>query len=143
MLKAFFISALSLCFAAGVPTVSAEQSGMHMYEAAKADPALSAEFQRITKPVATESPWVLSFGTTSPSTIESVNGQAYDVFWGCKPHDCITESYAVLYDRNAKRIMAGAFVRNMYNGPALTESHITWLGRTEFDYARALGKYLY
>jgi hypothetical protein len=114
-----------------------------MYEAAKADPALASEFQRITKPIATGSPWVLSFGTTSPSTTESVDGKTYDVFWGCKPHDCVTESYTVLYDRNAKRITAGAFVRNTYDGPILTESRITWLGKTEYDSARTLAKYLY
>jgi len=143
MFKAPNLFALAVCLAAGSPHVNAEQAGTHMYEAAKADPALAAEFQRITKPVATDSPWVLSFGTTSPSTTESIDGKAYDVFWGCKPHDCVSESYAVMYDRSAKRITAGAFVRNVYDGPSLTESRITWLGQTEFDFARTLGKYLY
>lgn len=142
MPKALNLFALALSLAAASP-LYAEQSGTHMYEATKADPALASEFQRVTKPVATESPWVLSFGTTSPSTTESVDGKTYEVFWGCKPHDCVTESYTVLYDRNAKRITAGAFVRNIYDGPTLTESRITWLGKTEYDSARAMGKYLY
>src|SRR3546814_20244249 len=89
MFKAPNLFALALCLAAGSSLANAEQAGVHMYEAAKADSALSAEFQRIIKPVATESPWALSFGTPSPSTTESVDGKAYDVFWGCKPHDCI------------------------------------------------------
>lgn len=143
MFKAPNLFALALCLAAGSSLANAEQAGVHLYEASKADPALSAEFQRIIKPVATESPWALSFGTTSPSTTESVDGKAYEVFWGCKPHDCISESYVVMYDRSERRIIAGAFVRNVYDGPALNESRITWLGKTEFDSARALGKYLY
>ncbi|MGB6103560.1 MAG: Ivy family c-type lysozyme inhibitor [Pusillimonas sp.] len=143
MLKASNFFALALCLAASSPTVSAEQSGAHLYEAAKADPVLSTEFKHIMAPIAGKSPWVLSFGTTAPSTIETVDGKTYDVFWGCKPHDCVTESYAVLYDRNAKHIQAGVFVRNNYDGPTLTESQIIWLRDAELDYARALGKYLY
>lgn len=136
-----FIAAL--CLAAGSPFAHAADDAPHLYDAAKADAALSAEFQRVTAPIVQQAPWVRTFGTTAPAATESLDDRSYDVFWGCKPHDCISESYVVMYDRQAKRITAGAFVRNTFSGPKLTSSGITWLGQAEVDEARLLGKYLY
>src|SRR5690606_6869917 len=104
--------------------------GEHMYEAAKTDKALTAEFKRIMDPLSSKATWVESFGTTAPSTIETVDNKIYQVFWGCKPHDCTTESYVVMYNQETKKITAGAFLKNNYDGPNLTESRITWLGNT-------------
>lgn len=143
MLKAASTALLTLPLVIFTLSANAGQTGKHMYEAAKADPALSAEFKRIMKPFISTSSWVESYGTTSPSTIETVDGKTYEVYWGCKPHDCITESYVVLYSQQTRKITAGAFLQNSYDGPNLTKSAITWLEKTDFDSARVLGKYLY
>jgi hypothetical protein len=138
-----YISALILAASAVFPTANAQQQGIHMYEAAQSDAALADGFRRITRPLIKKAPWLKSFGTTSPSTSETISGKTYQVFHGCKPHDCITESYTIMYDPQAKRIVAGAFVRNTFKGPVLTGSRIKWLGRTEFETATTLGKYLF
>ena len=143
MLKAIYVSVVALPLAFAVPATFAEQTGQHMGEAAQADPELSAEFQRVMRSMLASALWVESYGTTSPSTAETMDGRAYEVYWGCKPHDCVSESYVVMYSPADKTIVAGAFVRNRYEGPDLAESRITWLGKTEFDAARVLGKYLY
>ncbi len=143
MFKAVTAAIIALPFAIALQPAKAEPVGQHMYEAVKTDPALAAEFARIMKPISATASWVDSFGTTAPSTLETVDEQAYSVYWGCKPHDCIAESYVVMYNLRTKEIAAGAFVQNNYDGPNLTMSNITWLGKTDFDLARALGKYLY
>jgi len=119
------------------------QAGMHMYEAAKADPELARGFAQAAKPVIGAAPWVSNYGTTSPAEREEIDGRSYLVFHGCKPHDCITESYTILYDPAGRRIHGGAFVRSEYDGAILTGSRITWLGKTEFESASVIGKYLY
>ncbi|NYT85811.1 Ivy family c-type lysozyme inhibitor [Pollutimonas harenae] len=143
MFKAASIALLALPLTIFSQIGSAEQTDKHLYAAAKADPALSAEFERVMMPFSSNSPWVKSFGTTAPATTETVDGQTYDVYWGCKPHDCITESYVVMYKQSTKKITAGAFLQNSYDGPNLTKSRITWMEKTDTDSARALGKYLY
>src|SRR5690625_5770073 len=42
----------------------------------------------------------------------SIDDTSYEVYWGCKPKDCISESYTVAYDPKKKEMVAGAFVRN-------------------------------
>lgn len=143
MFKAIYVSVVALPLALAVPATHAAQAGQHMGEAAQADPELSAEFQRVMRTMLASAPWVESYGTTSPSATETIDGHAYEVYWGCKPHDCVSESYVVMYSPDDKIIVAGAFVRNRYEGPDLAESRITWLGKTESDTARVLGKYLY
>lgn len=143
MLKTTAAATLALPLAiAPLPSCS-EPAGKHISEAAEADSALAAEFKRIMTPVSSSSSWVESFGTTAPATLETVDGKAYSVYWGCKPHDCITESYVILYSQDTKTISAGAFTRNDYDGPQLIKSDITWLGQADLDSARALGKHLY
>lgn len=143
MLKATTAAILALPLAIAPLPSSAEPAGKHISEAAAADSALAAEFKRIMAPVSSSSAWVEFFGTTAPATLETVDGKAYSVYWGCKPHDCITESYVILYSQENRTISAGAFVRNDYDGPQLMKSDITWLGQADLDSARALGKYLY
>lgn len=143
MNNAIRIFAATLCLAVGSPFVNAAETDLHLYDAAKADPALAGEFKRIMAPIAKQSSWVQSYGTTSPLVIDSLDEKKYQIFSGCKPHDCITESYVVMYDQQAKRITAGAFVRNTFSGPDLKKSAITWLGKGDLDAARVLGKYLY
>lgn len=143
MLKQTLSSLLAMSSAIFIQAANAEPAGKHLYEAAKADPTLAAEFDRAMKPFFSSSAWVESFGTTAPPTTEKVNGQSYDVYWGCKPHDCVSESYVVMYNPEAKQITAGAFLRTEFDGPNLTASNITWVEKTDFDAARVLGKYLY
>lgn len=143
MLKATTLSLFALPFALMIQTAKAEQAAQHLYEATKTDPVLAVEFNRVMEPFFSNSPWTKSFGTTAAAAPETVDGQSYDVYWGCKPHDCVTESYVLMYHRASKKITAGAFLINDYNGPNLSKSRITWLEKTEFESARVLGKYLY
>jgi hypothetical protein len=116
--------------------------GTHLYEAAKTDSALAKAFASVMKPVLKGSVWVKTYGTTAPSAVETMDDRTYIVFQGCKPHDCVTESYAVMYEQATGKIYA-VFVKNGYDGPALKGSRLTWLGKPEFDQARVLGKYLF
>lgn len=115
----------------------------HLYEAAQADPALKSAFADIISPVAKESPWLADYGTTAPPVDETIDDTSYEVYWGCKPKDCISESYTVAYDPKKKEMVAGAFVRNTFDGPIVTGSEIIWLGKTDWDLAKLIGNYLY
>lgn len=116
--------------------------GSHMAEAAQANPALAAAFKQLMTPLKQAS-WVASYGTTSPSVIDKTLDTSYLVFHGCKPHDCTSESYAVLVEPGSGKLIAGAFVRSDADGPRLKESRITWLGDAQWDQALLLSKYLF
>ena len=127
----------------GIQAVKADTQPQHLYEAAQENPALKAAFEEIMAPVVKASPWLKSYGTTAPPTAETIDTTDYKVYWGCKPHDCISESYAVLYEPVSKKIVAGAFVRNTFDGPTVVKADVSWLGETDWDRAKVLGKYLY
>ncbi len=143
MFKTVAASLLALPFTLFAPSTHAQQTGLYLYEAAQADPALAAEFKRVMEPLLPNASWLESFGTTAPPTSETVDGKTYTVYWGCKPHDCIAASYVVMYNPQAKQITGGAFLQNNFDGPNLIKSDITWLGKTDFDAAKVIGKYFF
>jgi len=140
MKKSIFFVGASLLF---VAQIAVADDPKHLYEATQADPALKASFAKIVEPVVKESPWVSDYGTTAPPVDESIDDIAYQIYWGCKPKDCISESYTVAYDPAKKEVVAGAFVRSSFDGPHVQKSEITWLGQTDWDLAKLIGKYLY
>lgn len=143
MYKAFQISILALSTLLTAPATAAEIDGKSITEAAGANNALAAEFQRIMKPIAPDAPWVERFGVTTTPEIEAVGGKVYDVYRGCKPNDCPAEVYVLLYDRENNKFVSGAFVRSQFKDLTLTDSTITWLGDTDTVRAGAIGKHLY
>lgn len=143
VVKASVISLCILPLSLGVYVAQAEEGPQHLYEAAQANPALKSAFEQIMAPVVKASSWLESYGTTAPPTVETLDNVDYSVYWGCKPHDCISESYVVMYDPTSKEIVAGAFVRNTFDGPNVIKGETTWLGKTDWDKAKVLGKYLY
>ena len=52
--------------------------------------------------------WIMQGGTHSPSQEVTIDGTRYTVTYACKPHDCASESIAVLYSP-ASKIMSGVF----------------------------------
>jgi|SRR5690625_3287250 len=137
------LSFLVLVLFFGVQVSKADEEQNHLYEAAQANPALKSAFEEIIGPVVKESSWLKDYGTTAPSTVEFIDDDEYDVYWGCKPKDCISESYTVMYDPKSKKIVAGALVRNTFDGPNVVAGEVTWLGEADWERAKVLGKYLY
>ncbi|HLS51487.1 MAG TPA: Ivy family c-type lysozyme inhibitor [Burkholderiaceae bacterium] len=135
----FFAAALLLIS----PQLSAADEPKHLYEATQADPALKKAFAELVKPVAKDAPWLSNYGTTAPPVDKTLDDTSYQIYWGCKPKDCIRESYTVVYNPKTQEMVAGAFVRNEFDGPMVKNSQTTWLGKTDWDFAKFIGPYLY
>lgn len=145
ILKAIAISC-SVFFAA-LPTAQAEekQSQPYLYEAAETNPGLESSFKEIVAPVLDQSPWLSDYGTAAPAEDVRIDEQEYLLFWGCKPHACVSESYVVLYSLEDKVVVAGALLKNNFdeNNDLLKSAEITWLGDTQWDQASVISKHLY
>lgn len=124
---------------------AAEQvdNDIYLYEAAQSDLNLVSSYKQLIAPVVEQADWLAGYGTASPAQVENVDGTEYLVFTGCKPHDCPSQSYAVMYDPKQKQMVAGALVTNVYENSEITSTEINWLGEANLDFARALSKYLY
>ncbi|MGE4335908.1 MAG: Ivy family c-type lysozyme inhibitor [Pigmentiphaga sp.] len=125
------------------PKPAALGADMHMGEAARALPGLASSFQALMAPLTDTAPWLKNYGTTMPSSTTTLDGKDYVVFQACKPHDCISQGYAVLVDPDNNTVVGGAFVDSTFDGPRITESKITWFGQVEWDQAVLLGQHLY
>lgn len=141
------LNLLAGLFAVAAPVCASDQplaslQGTHLFEAAQSDQVLAQAFAQTMEAIARTSPWVRQYGTTSPASIETIDGRSYVVFQGCKPHDCVSESYAALYDPQRGKMRA-VFVQSDYAGPSLTQSRLSWLGKPEFEHAKVLGRYLF
>jgi len=144
-----FLTASLAALAVGAPAHAADPkpaalgADMHMGEAAGAFPSLARSFHTLTAPLAKAAPWLKTYGTTMPSSAISVDDKNYVIFQACKPHDCISQGYAVLVDTASNTVVGGAFVDSTFDGPRITSSQITWFGEVEWDQAVQLGQYLY
>ncbi len=124
-------------------TACAVSDPTHLGEAAQKSSALQKSYQQLTAPLLDAAPWLANYGTTAPASAASLDNTDYLIYWGCKPHDCISQSYALLYDIKQDKLVAGAFVDNQSAGPNMDTSSITWLGQTSFDQARILAQHLF
>ena len=105
---------------------------------------LKAEFQRITETVLEQAPWIRDYGTATPAEPITIDATTYLVYRACKPHDCPSQGYAVLFDTNKQTMVAGAFIENSYRDQLnLDTSTVHWLGNTQLEHARALADYLF
>lgn len=141
LLKIFGSLALALPLTFGAFSAQAEQA--YLAEVAENHPALAKQFQDMMQPFMREADWLANYGTSAPGSKVSIDDTNYIVYWGCKPHDCTSENYAVLVEPKSQKLVAGAFVRNHYKEQNITHSNVTWLGNAELDVARALASFLY
>ena len=115
----------------------------HLSDVAQSNPQLAEQYQSLLKPFMGQSEWLANYGTTAPGTQVSLDDTKYVVYWGCKPHDCVSENYAILVEANSQKLVAGAFVRNHFKEQTITHSNISWLGNAQLDEARTLAPFLY
>lgn len=66
--------------------------------------------------------WVSQGGTSSANQHVTIDGKSYTVLHSCKPHDCATESIAILYAPNSKKL-AGVFSEV---DTQTTQQKLTW-----------------
>jgi len=128
---------------AAADTISKQEEPLYLYQVAKSDLNLVSSYKKLVAPVLDQADWLANYGTASPAQAENVDNTEYLVFSGCKPHDCTSQSYAVIYEPQQKKMVAGALVTNNYEGQNIKSSETTWLGETDLDLARVLSKYLY
>lgn len=140
----------ALMLSLGVGTVAAagadeptRSNSPYLFEAVQKDAALKAAFAQAIEPELSTSPWLSEYGVASPAVSQTIDNVQYQIYSGCKPHDCPSESYAVMYDPQSQRIVAGAVVRNHFDQNQLGQSTVQWLGQTDWDQARALSHYLF
>lgn len=143
-----FISFFSVGIACllGMTAANAQQTEPtenYLFEAVKKDKALAKGFNELTEPLNKTFPWVASFGVATPAATEKVDDKEYVVYQGCKPHNCPSEAYVVVYNPADKKMVAGAFVKNNYQNNNLVESKVEWLGNSSLDFAAVIGKYLF
>lgn len=122
---------------------TSQEEPLYLYEAAQSDLNLVSSYKKLIAPVLDQADWLVNYGTASPAQKVEVDNSEYLVFFGCKPHNCPSQSYAVIYEPKEKKMLAGALVTNNYEGQNIKSSEITWLGDTDLDLARVLGQYLY
>lgn len=67
--------------------------------------------------------WVTKGGTSSQAQNVTIGGVRYVVLQSCKPHDCASQSIAVLYSQEAKK-MTGVFSVSAEDG---AEQKLSWL----------------
>lgn len=103
----------------------------YLPDIAEKNTAVAERFVHFFEPVAGQAEWIKNYGTTTPARLVTAgeNEQNYLVFQGCKPHDCNTQSYLVLYNPKSEQFEAGALrTDTMTDQGTLTETKITWLG---------------
>ena len=71
--------------------------------------------------------WVMQNGTSSPTKYVEINGKKYWVLNSCKPHDCGSQSIAVLYSPGSKTL-SGVFSTN--NEREISQQ-LLWLNITD------------
>ena len=136
---------LALASALLVPFLSHAQSSESVYLAdlAKSSKQVAQQYQNLMQDVAKNASWVKEFGTASPGQTVSLDGRDYQLFQGCKPHDCTSASYVVLLDTQKQTMAHGAFVENKESGAGLASSQIQWLGNPELDQVRLIAPALF
>lgn len=141
------IAASCCLFLTALPAVHAQDEAEqpYLYELVQSNSALAASFKKLTAAVVEESPWVSSYGTAAPAEPVRIDDTEYLLFWGCKPHACVSESYAVLYQPETDEMVAGALLKNSFSedNNYLQGAEIIWLGETQWDQASLISKHLY
>ena len=146
MRKLISLFSLSVACLFSMSALNAQQVNLtenYLFDAVEKDEALAKGFKDLTEPLNKSYPWVASFGVATPAVVESIDNKEYVLYQGCKPHSCPAEAYVVMYSPEDKEMVAGAFVKSIYQDGVLKESQIEWLGNGTFDSAAIIGKYLF
>src|SRR5690625_1118064 len=98
---------------------------LYLYEAAQSDLNLFSSYNKLTAPVFDQAGWLVNYGTAYPAQKVEVDNTEYLVFFGCMPHYCPSQSYAVIYEPKEKKMLAGAFVTNTYEGQKIKSAELT------------------
>lgn len=138
----FTLSALVSLALSCSSALAQENQAPYLADQTQSHPALEQQYLALVQPLVEQSPWLSHYGTTSPGVAVQLDNKPYTVYWGCKPHNCISESYALLVDAS-NQLLAGGFIRNTFDGPKVSHSNITWLGDTQWDFAKVLIQHLY
>ncbi len=136
---------LVACSALLVPVLSSAQSSESVYLAdlAASNKQVNQQYQSLMQDVSKRAAWVKEFGTASPAQTVSLDGRDYQLFQGCKPHDCTSASYVVLLDTQKQTMSYGAFIENKASDKGTASSQIQWLGDPELDQLRLMGPALF
>ncbi|MBS0908973.1 Ivy family c-type lysozyme inhibitor [Tatumella sp. JGM118] len=67
--------------------------------------------------------WIIKGGVESPMQQVTLKGVTYQVYSACKPHDCASENFALIYSP-ADNTMSGLFARN---NEARHREELQWL----------------
>lgn len=116
---------------------------VYLADLAKSNKQVAQQYQSLMQDVAKHANWVKEFGTASPGETVSLDGRNYQVFQGCKPHDCTSSSYVVLLDTQKQTLSYGAFVENKESDQGWASSQIQWLGNPELDQIRLMSPALF
>lgn len=141
--KISLLSITTVCLI-GTSLAQAESTpDQYISDALKDDKAFSESFTAAIQPVLGDFPWVAKGGVATPAITVQKEGNNYLLYQGCKPHDCITQSYAVLYSPDQQEVVAAAFVDNDYMDQNLVNSQILWTGSEVTGFAPVLASYLF
>src|SRR5690625_4134075 len=105
---------LSITLAIADTVSGTDGEALYLYEAAQSDLNLVSSYKQFIAPVLDKADWLRGYGTASPAQVENLDGTEYWVFAGCKPHDCPSKSYVMMYDQTQKKIVDGAIVKQHY-----------------------------
>lgn len=142
-IPSFFLGIACVFSVTAISAQQTEPTENYLFEAVKKDKALAKGFAKLTEPLNHSSPWIASYGVATPATMEKLDGKDYVIYQACKPHDCPSESYVVVYSPTDKKMVAGAFAKNDYQNSNLIESKVQWLGKSSLEFSALIGKYLF
>lgn len=113
----------------------------YLPDIAEKNTAIAERFVHFFEPVQDNAEWVKNYGTTTPARLVTAGDpeQSYLVFQGCKPHDCMTQSYLVLYNPKSEQFEAGALrTDTLTDQGVLTETRLQWLGDASDSLAQVI-----
>ena len=71
-------------------------------------PAYRAGWERLMKEVQPTPDWLMEFsrsfnGVAGPMKPATIEGKAYELYFVCKPHDCVAKKFEVMFEAATKR----------------------------------------
>ena len=98
----------SVAAALGLLAMPASSEGRYIFDVVK-QPPFGAAWNRLVEPLKKSQPWMIDArGVAGPSVTINVDGQSFEVFSLCKPHDCADNQMQVLFSDGGRKAH-GAF----------------------------------
>lgn len=143
VLSCMLLGALAVAPVMAQPAQTFPVGEGYLYQEVARDNALAQQFAEITQPLNTHFGWVAQYGVAVPVEYVQIDGKEYAAYQGCKPHDCLSEKYVVLYDEQARKMVAGAFIQHKFEQLTLLESKLSWLNEQSAHFSPALIRLLF